>query len=759
MSGRCARTIGALLLSILAGTFFIESYPAGGSPAGTQRMAETLDKVIDGIDVLENLYLNRERAEHLRAELAKKPDTRTELGLRMRLARELLTAGDSAEAAVELEEIRRISAASSYPLSTRQAGMIRDLLAISYLRVGEQENCVLNHTIDSCLLPIGPGGVHQAPEGSRAAIRELTAALEADPEDLTSRWLLNIAYMTLGEHPAKVPPAWLIPASSFDSEYDIGRFRDVAPALGLDTIGLAGGSIMEDFDGDGLLDIMASSSGLRDPLQYFRNNGDGTFTDLSESAGLLSSIKSLNLVPADYNNDGFPDVLMLRGAWMHRQGRYPNSLLRNNGDNTFEDVTIESGLLSFHPTQTAAWGDYDNDGWLDLYIGNESDPNEPHPCELLRNDGDGTFTQVARSVGLDVVGYVKGVAWGDYNNDGRPDLYVSRLGQQNVLFRNDGPVGDGEGWKFTDVTREAAVKEPIEAFATWFWDYDNDGWQDLFVAGYHWESLDDIAAVHLGMPSPAERHRLYRNRGDGTFSDVTEAANLDSVLLTMAANFGDLDNDGYLDATFGTGEPDYRSLMPNRVYRNAGGETFQDVTTSGGFGHLQKGHGISFGDLDNDGDQDIYQVLGGAYSGDRYQNVLYENPGHGNHWLTLKLVGVKSNRSALGARIRVELEGSEGARELHRTVGTGGSFGASSLQQEMGLGEATSIGVVTVTWPASETVQRFEKLEMDRAYEIREGDRAPRALDRVRFQLSRPGGHDHRGPAPPEDEPGARREP
>jgi len=160
------------------------------------------------------------------------------------------------------------------------------------------------------------------------------------------------------------------------------------------------------------------------------------------------------------------------------------------------------------------------------------------------------------------------------------------------------------------------------------------------------------------------------------------------------------------------------------MFRNDGGRRFQDVTTSAGVGHLQKGHGVSFADIDNDGDQDIYEVMGGVYSGDNYRNVLYENPGHGNHFVKLKLVGVRTNRAAIGARIRVVVDTPDGPREIHRSVTTGGSFGANPLRQEVGLGAARSIVEIRVTWPTSGTVQTFKDVGMDRAYTIREGDRA-----------------------------------
>ncbi|MFQ5490711.1 MAG: CRTAC1 family protein, partial [Phycisphaerae bacterium] len=342
-------------------------------------------------------------------------------------------------------------------------------------------------------------------------------------------------------------------------------------------------------------------------------------------------------------------------------------------------------------------------------------------------------------------GFVKAVAFGDYNNDGRLDLYVSCLGQPNALYRNDGPQAapakqsnshQVPAWRFTDVAAQAGVQQPLFSFPTWFWDYDNDGWQDILVFGYRWRNVGDVAADYLGLPHPAERPRLYHNNRDGTFRDVTKQAGLDTVLMTMGSNYGDLDNDGWLDFYAGTGTPNMRALVPNRMFRNHAGTGFGDVTSAGGFGHLQKGHGIAFTDLDNDGDQDIYEVLGGAYTGDTFQNVLFENPGNDNHWITLKLVGTRSSRDALGARMRLRLETDAGERIVYATVTTGGSFGSGSLQQEIGLGQATAITAIEIYWPSSGISQTLSNLPMDRAYQIKEGLDRPYPLDLARYDLS-----------------------
>jgi len=703
--------------------------PAPALSAASREMAAYLGGIARRADPVVNVYMNRARAAGISTLLGQKLAPAQEMQLRIKIAIELLHGGETAKAIAQFEYVYAEIERRQVPVAESYKQMLWDHLAIAYLRLGGEENGTPPH---SWIFPMARDEATELPAGPLRAIKIYQANLEREPDNLTARWLLNIAYMTLGQYPDKVPEPWLIPPAAFASEYDIGPFVDIAAAAGVDVVGHAGGSVVEDFDGDGLLDIVASSRGLRDPLRFFHNAGDGTFPERTDQAGLRGQLGGLNLAHADYDNDGDRDLLVLRGAWMGEAGLHPNTLLQNQGRGTFEDVTRATGIFSLHPSHSGAWGDYDNDGFLDLYIGNESSPapRPPHPCELFRNNGDGTFSEVAAAVGVADVGFVKGLAWGDYDNDGMLDLYLSHLNGYNVLYHN-------EGGHFSEVAKTAEVRDPYVSFPTWFWDYDNDGWQDILVAGFDMAELDDMAAIYLDQSFAAEYPRLYHNRGNGTFEDVTVQTGLDRVILPMGANFGDLDNDGWLDAYFGTGMPDLRALLPNRMFRNAKGERFQDVTTSGGFGTLQKGHGISFADFDHDGDQDIYQVLGAAFEGDVYRNALLENPGHGNHWLTLLLQGNRSNRDAIGARIRVGVKTEGGQnRDIYITVGSGGSFGSSPLRQEIGLGQATAIEFVEIVWPTSNQTQRFTTLKMDRAYRLLEGDSSPQSVSLQRYDLS-----------------------
>ena len=714
-------------------------------------MARRLARIRDEIPPQDNPYANRARAALLAGTDWSALTAEAVLERRIQLAVELLRAGETGQA---LEEIDRVAVAarSSRPSDRAMEWFIYQLRAIGYIRLGEQDNCVAHHSADSCLLPLPSGGVHRNPIPSKRALDALLSCLRIHPRDLGARWLVNIAHMTLGEYPNAVPEKLLLPPSLFASEASLPRFRDVAPQWGLAALGLSGGVATDDFTGDGRLDVICSSWGTRDSLRFFINEGGGVFREATREAGLEGVVGGLNVCHADFDNDGFRDVLVLRGAWLETAQQYPNSLLRNRGGKFFEDVTEQAGLLTFHGTQTAAWGDYNGDGWLDLFVGNESTATTgPHACELFQNRGDGTFIECAGRVGLAAVGFVKGVAWGDYNNDGRPDLYISRLGEPNFLFRNDGatapPLSSEEvtstngrrppaalvrDWRFTEVAREAGTTEPIESFPVWFWDYDNDGHLDLLVGAYGWRNATaDVAADYLGAPHHGSTPRLYRNQGNGRFSNETRAAGLDKVLIAMGSNFGDLDNDGYLDFYVGTGEPDLGALIPNRMFRNVAGRRFEDVTTAGGFGHLQKGHGIAFADLDEDGDQDIYAVLGGAYEGDVYQNALFLNPGTPHRWLTLRLEGTRSNRDAIGARLQIDLRTPEGTMSLHRVIGAGGSFGDGSLQEELGLGRATAIVRLAIDWPSG-LRQHVDALPMNSIVAVREGDPAPRILKPAR---------------------------
>ena len=447
---------------------------------GTAKMVQLLNEVNRQIDPMRvNYFLNSTRAENYKTQIGAAQTVNEQLEKNAHYAYELINAGKSSEAIVELHTL--IDKFKKNGVDAKSIYTMYRLLAIAYMRLGEQDNCIGNNTSESCIIPIQGDGVYTLKQGSETAIQIYENMLKAKPEDLESIWMMNIAHMTLGQYPDKVPAKWRIPLSAFDSDYKLPPFKNISKNLGINTLGLSGGSCVDDFNNDGFLDIIASSWGIYDQVRVFLNNGDGTFRDHTENSGIKGITGGLNMNHADYNNDGFKDILVLRGAWFADSGKMPNSLLKNNGDGTFSDVTIEVGLLSKYPTQAATWCDFNNDGWLDLFIGNEASQTIDAPCELFMNKN-GTFQNVTNVAGLGQIrGVVKGVSSGDVNNDGWQDIYISILGKNNMLFINSG----GPSIKFKDVAQAAGVQEPFESFPTWMWDFNNDGLVDIFVAAYN----------------------------------------------------------------------------------------------------------------------------------------------------------------------------------------------------------------------------------------------------------------------------------
>jgi len=604
-------------------------------------------------------------------------------------------------------------------------------IGIAYMRLGERANCMLNHNGSSCIFPIKDGGVHTIKTGSTKAIQVYEAILKSRPDDLESKWLLNIAFMTLGGYPKDVPKEFLIPGLDSDTGVKVKPFTDMAADLGLNVNGRAGGVIVDDFNNDGYLDIVTSGWDLDDPMHYFQNNKNGTFTDVTEQSGLKSITGGLNIQQTDYNNDGFKDIFVLRGAWNTLGfGNQPSSLLRNNGDGTFTDVTIQSGLYFLHPTQAAVWADFNNDGWLDVFIGAENpfgfDEGGIHKCMLYINNHDGTFTDIAGKAHCDVMSYVKGVTSADFDHDGWADIFISTMDGRKYLLKNKGVKGGDVD--FEDVTEKLGISQNTSStFTTWFYDYNNDGWADILVDDYgnRGKSLGYYAAAEaLGTPVPdAGNVYLYRNNHDGTFTNVSKETGLDKVVFSMGANFGDIDNDGYLDMYFGTGNPDFKSLVPNKMFKNIDGKRFADVTISSRTGNLQKGHGVAFADIRNTGIQDIYAEIGGAYKGDSYTNSLYVNPGqNNNNWISLKLEGVKANAAAIGSHIKLSITENGVKRNIYKDVNSGGSFGSSPLQQEIGIGRAKSIDEIEIDWAGSHTIQHFKNVTPNQYLHITEGN-------------------------------------
>jgi tetratricopeptide (TPR) repeat protein len=716
----------------------------------TVAMIERVKEAVSKIDVLNVPYvLNSKKAALILEEIPSAAGMQ-KTQLLFNYGNELMRSGRTEEAIEVIGEVLKAANQLNPETSSKNQQKafiiytVKKQLALAYMRKAEQDNCINNHTNESCIMPFSKKAQHLQREGSENAIQLLTELLDTNPYDYDCQYLLNVAHMTLGQYPNGVPEAYRIPKKYFQFSKDFPKFSDVAMDLGVDVNEMAGGTCIDDFNNDGYLDIFASSWGFENQIRFFENDKSGGFIEKTSSTGLTGVTGGLNLRHADYDNDGDLDLLVLRGAWLEENGNIPNSLIRNNGDGTFTDVTIESGLYSLKPTQTAVWADFNLDGWLDIFIGNESTAESLNKCELFMNNADGTFSEKAIEAGLTSQGFFKGVATGDLNGDNYPDIYLSNYLGENTLYFN---TCESEGnVKFQQADRNIGTSMPYRSFSTWIFDYNNDGHEDIFVSGY---STDDKTAANIMIESIKtgnieNRPFLYRNNGDGSFTDVTTDSHLYEPVATMGCNFGDLDNDGFLDFYLATGDPELFSIVPNKMYRNNMGMTFDDVTYTGGFGHIQKGHAVGFGDLDMDGDQDIYAVMGGAFEGDIFQNILFENPiGNKNNWISILLEGQYSNRGGIGAKIILTVDDQGSRRKIYHTVGTGASFGGNSILAEIGLGKARIIERIEVVWPIiPKNVSVFENVGTNQVIKIKENSREFEKLPLKQLKFKK-GEHHH----------------
>jgi len=473
-----------------------------------------------------------------------------------------------------------------------------------------------------------------------------------------------------------------------------------------------------DYDNDGYLDVYfvngaAIPSLQKDSPRYwnrlFHNNRDGTFTDVTEAAGVKGEGYGMGVAIGDYDNDGWPDIFVANVT--------RNQLFHNNHDGTFTEVTARAGVAGASLdgrkmwSVAAGWFDFDNDGRLDLFVSNyckwevNKDPYcgpnpqlraychpknyEPLPNTLYHNNGDGTFTDVSAAMGIDKsYGKGMGVAFADYDHDGFTDVFVANDNAPNLLFHNLG------GKRFEEVAMQAGVAYPesgafISGMGADFRDVDNDGWEDIWHTAIEGETFP-----------------LFHNTRNGQFTEVTMAAGLAHASRDMSGwsnGVFDFDNDGWKDLMVVRGNvQDNLALMstrhseePNSVFRNLGNGRFEDASTSAGpdFTRPAAHRGVAFGDLDNDGRIDaVVTVLNGPAK--YFHNV---SPG-GNHWILLRLVGVKSNRMGLGARVTITAE--DGSRQWnHATTSTG--YGASSDPRvHFGLGSSKTVTRIEIAWPS-----------------------------------------------------------
>jgi hypothetical protein len=491
------------------------------------------------------------------------------------------------------------------------------------------------------------------------------------------------------------------------------------------------GCAFVDYDNDGWMDIYLVNSGQCDffdpspPLRnaLYRNNRDGTFTDVTAKAGVAAGGYGQGVAVGDYDRDGFPDL------YVTQYGR--SILYHNNGDGTFTDVTEKAGVAAPGWSSSAVWFDYDNDGRLDLFVCQfvEFDKGKNLPCAagdsagyciprlykprpswLFHNNGDGTFTDVSKTSGI---GNYLGKAWGvvatDINNDGLMDLFVANDTVQNFLF-----VNKGKG-RFEEIGAESGIAysetgRPRSGMGVDSADFNQDGWMDLFVA-----NIDH------------EFYSLYQNNHDGTFDDQAQAAGIAKPTRLMSGwglKFFDYDNDGDLDLLLANGNPDdlIQVFHKDVDYKeplllfHGTGKAFENVSANSGpvFSRAFSSRGLALGDFDNDGAVDAL-----ISCNDEVPILLRNKVGKQNHWVGINLVGTKSNIDAVGARVTYQ------AGDLKRTrmkVGGGSFMSSHDPRLVLGIGKRTKMDWIEIQWPGpGGHVQRIANPPIDRYITIREG--------------------------------------
>jgi hypothetical protein len=537
------------------------------------------------------------------------------------------------------------------------------------------------------------------------ALHDGRGSLSIRPDDRRTRWWSFLAAEKLGGYPADFP-------EDFRAEVKAGRhatklrFEDIAPRIGLDKTSAGRGTAFFPIKGDGHLDAVISSGHAG--VSVYRNNGDGTFTDITVGSGLDECVNAFAVAVGDYNNDGLDDL------YVTRLGFYDGEcvLFRNNGDGTFTNVTKEAGVGCWGPNFAAQWVDYDCDGHLDLFVASNLGAlfNRKVPNRLFHNNGDGTFTEVAKEAGLISYNPTIGGGWGDYNNDGYPDVLLSGGIGRAQLYRNN---GDGT---FTDVSEEAGIGDPCFGSVAYFIDYDNDGWLD--IVQYVWSPEDDVLHTLFNgqKPEGGRPIRVYRNNRNGTFTLVSDEIGIDGCWGTMSGNAGDFNNDGRMDFLLGNGDPHMDRTEPPVILECGPDGSYRNVTFTAGLPYTGKSHGGNMVDLFGDGRLSLVVASGGAYPADLLTTSVFcpkELPGN---YLNVRLTGTKSNRNAIGARLKLVSEG----WEQHKLVSGGSGFGCLPYEQHLGLGERTKVELLEIRWPSG-LLQKLENLPSNTTIRITEG--------------------------------------
>lgn len=538
-------------------------------------------------------------------------------------------------------------------------------------------------------------------------------ACEDDPSEVRYKWMLRAQTIMAGLPESSIPPDCRLhihPSASSPV-----HFVDVTAKVGVRNFALGRGVAWGDFNRDGRDDLLVCAE--RAPFRLFRNLDNGHFMDVAKRMYVIDPVGlgcyAANFI--DYDNDGFEDIFLTSNGW---GGTNRLFLFHNEKGRRFTDITKQAGLKGPINAFGASWADYNSDGNVDLAVApGIAKPNSSR-LRLFRNDGDGTFSDVSLHAGLTKTAHWISVCWGDYNADGLPDLFGVSFDKGCTLYQNR-----GHG-RFEDVSKQAKTRCPIASYTCEFSDYNNDGHPDIFVSTYPWKGVNwgDLKSMveHQisGAPaSPNLQQLLFRNNGDGTFTPVNGEAGIAGLYGAMSSQVADIDNDGYPDILLGTGNPQLDWTEPMVLFHSDGRGHFKDIASSAGLDNFGMLHGIAFSDFDHTGNVGFYGSFGGFYWGSRDEGHLYENLGSGKHALEIHLVGIRSNRDAIGARVLADV----GKHILYKYVDGGTGFGSmNSHEVHIGLGSSDFVNRLSIVWPSG-TTQTFNRVHGDQCVQIVEG--------------------------------------
>src|SRR5262245_20835800 len=434
-----------------------------------------------------------------------------------------------------------------------------------------------------------------------------------------------------------------------------------------------------DYDQDGYLDLFVSNFGTPRNFLY-HNNHDGTFARATNAPIATDIMSSEGCVWADFDNDGDLDLFVSVGLGAN------DVLYRNDGGGVFTRLTNSPPVQSGGNSRGCAWADFDNDGWVDLFVANEQSQNN----FLFRNNGGNGFTRILTGAIATDRGNSYGCSWADYDNDGYQDLFVANNGVRSFLYHNEG------NGTFLKITNGATFTNIASSAGCAWGDYDNDGYLDLFVA-------------NLG-----QRNFLYHNNRDGTFSLIRDAGHGQETSYSWGGAWADFDNDGHLDLFVVNGQPNGTGVK-DFLYRNRGDGTFEKMTLGSLVNDTSAGDGCAWGDFDNDGFLDLFVTnINGQ------NNFLYCNNGNSNHWLVIQCEGRISNRSAIGTRLDLTAEIAGVPVRQIREISAGSGYGSqNSLLVHFGVGQTTNILSLRIRWPSG-IVQDLANLPVDQRLVVRE---------------------------------------